>query len=70
VYKDDYRNRMYATHGSVEMILDDVGFVENICLELKNVKVLKDDGTLKDRKRGITLRMLLTHTGMLIAILI
>jgi len=52
------------------MILDDVGFVENICPELKNVKVLKDDGTLEDKKRGITLRMLLTHTGMLMAILI
>jgi CubicO group peptidase (beta-lactamase class C family) len=53
-----------------KMILDDVGFVENICPELKNVKVLKDDGTLEDKKRGITLRMLLTHTGMLMAILI
>ena len=53
-----------------KMILDDVGFVVNICPELKNVKVLKDDGTLEDKKRGITLRMLLTHTGMLMAILI
>jgi CubicO group peptidase (beta-lactamase class C family) len=53
-----------------KMILDDVEFGENICPELKNVKVLKDDGTLEDKKRGITLRILLTHTGMLMAILI
>jgi CubicO group peptidase (beta-lactamase class C family) len=53
-----------------KMILDDVEFVENLCPELKNVKVLKDDGTLEDKKSGITLRMLLNHTGMLMAILI
>lgn len=42
--------------------LDDSDFVEKHCPELKAVKVLQDDGTLVDKKRGITLRMLLTHT--------
>lgn len=42
--------------------LDDAEFVEGICPEIKAVKVLRDDGTLEDKARGITLRMLLTHT--------
>jgi CubicO group peptidase (beta-lactamase class C family) len=46
--------------------LDDVGELETICPELKAVKVLRDDGSLEDKKRGITLRMLLTHTGALL----
>lgn len=43
--------------------LDDAAQVEELCPELKDIKVLKDDGTFEDKKRGITLRMLLTHTA-------
>lgn len=43
--------------------LDDSDQVEKICPELKDVKVLQDDGTLVEKRRGITLRMLLNHTG-------
>jgi CubicO group peptidase (beta-lactamase class C family) len=43
--------------------LDDSQQVEQLCPELKEVKVLQDDGTLVEKKRGITLRMLLSHTG-------
>ncbi|OQD77806.1 hypothetical protein PENDEC_c002G05549 [Penicillium decumbens] len=43
--------------------LDDANELERICPELKDVKVLQEDGTLVDKKRGITLRMLLTHTA-------
>jgi CubicO group peptidase (beta-lactamase class C family) len=48
--------------------LDDVEFVERIAPELKDVKVLEEepDGSLRlvEKKEGITLRMLLSHTGM------
>jgi CubicO group peptidase (beta-lactamase class C family) len=44
------------------LALDDSELVDKHCPELKAVKVLQDDGTLVERKRGITLRMLLTHT--------
>ncbi|KAJ9293371.1 hypothetical protein DTO271G3_7867 [Paecilomyces variotii] len=43
--------------------LDDSNQVETLCPELKDVKVLQDDGTLVPKKRGITLRMLLSHTA-------
>lgn len=43
--------------------LDDAKEIEQICPELKDVKVLQEDGKLVDKKRGITLRMLLSHTG-------
>jgi CubicO group peptidase (beta-lactamase class C family) len=43
--------------------LDDSDQVEKICPELKEVKVLQDDGSLVEKRRGITLRMLLNHTG-------
>ncbi|KAH8819853.1 beta-lactamase family protein [Xylogone sp. PMI_703] len=43
--------------------LDDVEQVEQLAPELKTVKVLQEDGSLVDKKRGITLRMLLTHTA-------
>lgn len=43
--------------------LDDSDQVERYCPELKAVQVLQPDGTLVDKKRGITLRMLLCHTG-------
>jgi CubicO group peptidase (beta-lactamase class C family) len=45
------------------LALDDSNQLESLCPELKNVKVLQDDGTLVEKKRGITLRMLLNHTG-------
>jgi CubicO group peptidase (beta-lactamase class C family) len=45
------------------LALDDVDQVERLCPELKEVKVLQDDGSLVEKKRGITLRMLLSHTG-------
>jgi CubicO group peptidase (beta-lactamase class C family) len=48
--------------------LDSVEKAEEICPELKAVKVLveKEGGgfELVEKKRGITLRMLLSHTGM------
>jgi CubicO group peptidase (beta-lactamase class C family) len=43
--------------------LDDAAQVEKLCPELKDLKVLQKDGSLVDKKRGITLRMLLSHTG-------
>lgn len=43
--------------------LDDSDETERICPELKDLKVLEKDGKLVDKKRGITLRMLLSHTG-------
>lgn len=43
--------------------LDDANEIDRICPELKDVNVLQEDGKLVDRKRGITLRMLLSHTG-------
>jgi CubicO group peptidase (beta-lactamase class C family) len=46
--------------------LDDSKFVEKHCPELKAVKVLQDDGTLVEKMRSITLRMLLTHTCLLL----
>jgi CubicO group peptidase (beta-lactamase class C family) len=45
-----------------KLALDNSDLVEKHCPELKNVKVLQDDGTLVEKKKGITLRMLLTHT--------
>lgn len=46
-----------------ELDLDDAEQTEGLVPELKTVKVLKADGTLEDKKGGITLRMLLTHTA-------
>lgn len=43
--------------------LDDAEQIEGLCPELKTLKVLKEDRTLEDKKKGITLRMLLTHTS-------
>ncbi|RDW77816.1 beta-lactamase family protein [Coleophoma cylindrospora] len=45
------------------LALDDSDQLESLCPELKEVKVLQDDGTLVEKRRGITLRMLLTHTA-------
>jgi CubicO group peptidase (beta-lactamase class C family) len=50
------------------LVLDDVEFIERVAPELKDVKVLEEDpdGSLRlvEKKEGITLRMLLSHTGM------
>lgn len=46
------------------LALDDSNQLESLCPELKSVKVLQDDGTLVEKKRSITLRMLLSHTGI------
>lgn len=46
--------------------LDDADQVEDLCPELKSVQVLQKDGSLVPKKRGITLRMLLSHTCGLI----
>lgn len=46
-----------------KIALDDSNQLEKLCPELKNVKVLQNDGTMVEKKRAITLRMLLTHTG-------
>jgi CubicO group peptidase (beta-lactamase class C family) len=48
------------------LALDDSKQLESLCPELKSVKVLQDDGTLVEKKRAITLRMLLSHTGTLL----
>ncbi|KAH8646179.1 beta-lactamase [Xylariales sp. PMI_506] len=48
---------------SSSLSLDDVEQVEGLCPELKELKVLRKDGNLEDKKNGITLRMLLTHTA-------
>lgn len=50
-----------------KLALDDVEVVERLAPELKEVKVLSGDSQsgfhLVEKERGITLRMLLTHTG-------
>lgn len=46
-----------------ELSLDNATQVERLCPELKDLEVLQSDGSLVAKKRGITLRMLLTHTG-------
>jgi CubicO group peptidase (beta-lactamase class C family) len=43
--------------------LDNHQQVYDLCPELAKVKVLQDDGTLVDKERDITLRMLLSHTA-------
>lgn len=50
------------------LALDDVEALEKLLPELKEVKVLegsaKEGFRLEEKKRGITLRMLLSHTGL------
>lgn len=43
--------------------LDDGEQIEALCPELKTLKVLRKDGALEDKKKAITLRMLLSHTA-------
>lgn len=50
------------------LVLDDADQVEELCPELKSVRILKsvndlDEPEFVDKKTRITLRMLLTHTG-------
>ncbi|KAI4628468.1 hypothetical protein J4E83_003018 [Alternaria metachromatica] len=46
-----------------QLHLDDGDEIERLVPELKETKVLQKDGSLVDKKRKITLRMLLTHTA-------
>lgn len=43
--------------------LDDGAQIETLCPELKTLKVLRADGSLEDKNKAITLRMLLNHTA-------
>ncbi|KAF5976136.1 beta-lactamase-like protein [Fusarium bulbicola] len=43
--------------------LDDGSQVEQLCPELKDIKVLQPDGIMVKKDKAITLRMLLTHTS-------
>ncbi|KAK3937752.1 beta-lactamase/transpeptidase-like protein [Diplogelasinospora grovesii] len=43
--------------------LDDGEQLESLCPELKNLTVLRPDGTEEPKRNAITLRMLLTHTA-------
>ncbi|CAL5873233.1 uncharacterized protein PFLUO_LOCUS7502 [Penicillium psychrofluorescens] len=43
--------------------LDDGAQTEGLCPELKSLKVLRPDGSFEEKKRAITLRMLLSHTA-------
>lgn len=44
--------------------LDNGDELEKLCPELRDVKVLQRDGSLAEKNKQITLRMLLSHTGM------
>jgi CubicO group peptidase (beta-lactamase class C family) len=46
-----------------KLSLDDAAQTEKLCPELKDLQVLQPDGKLVAKEGGITLRMLLTHTG-------
>lgn len=46
-----------------KLSLDDHEQVYKLAPELKKVQVLQDDGSLVDKKKDITLRMLLSHTA-------
>src|ERR1700753_3098181 len=44
--------------------LDDADQLEKLCPELRDVKVIGDDGKLIEKRNRVTLRMLLSHTGL------
>ncbi|KAK2786598.1 hypothetical protein FQN52_007774 [Onygenales sp. PD_12] len=46
-----------------KLALDDAELVEGVCPELKELKVVRADGKVEEKVRGITLRMLLSHTA-------
>jgi CubicO group peptidase (beta-lactamase class C family) len=50
-----------------KLSLDDAAQVESLCPELKNLQVLQPDGKIEKKRKGITLRMLLTHTCKLLS---
>ena len=50
-----------------KLSLDDAGQTEKLCPEIKDLQVLQSDGKLVPKKTGITLRMLLSHTGELLS---
>lgn len=45
------------------MKLDDSDWLENLCPEFRDLKVLTKNGDFEPKRNGITLRMLLTHTA-------
>lgn len=47
-----------------KLTLDDGDQLEGLCPELRDIKVLESDGSMTEKNKRITLRMLLTHTGM------
>lgn len=47
----------------VLLSLPHAGQIEHLCLELKEIQVLQKDGRLVDKRRVITLRILLSLTG-------
>lgn len=54
-----------------KLALDDCDQIEQICPELKNIKILKKvdangKAEFAEKKNRITLRMLLTHTGRIV----
>lgn len=54
---------MQLVEGSV-LLLDDADQLESLCPELVDLKVVEEDGSLEPARSRITLRMLLTHTGI------
>jgi CubicO group peptidase (beta-lactamase class C family) len=46
------------------LCLDDADQLESLCPELVDLKVVQEDGSLEPARSRITLRMLLTHTGI------
>ena len=46
-----------------KLSLDDADQVEKLCPELQELKVMQPNGSFVAKERGITLRMLLSHTG-------
>ncbi|VUC22992.1 unnamed protein product [Clonostachys rosea] len=47
-----------------KLALDDGDELEELCPELRDIKVLKSDGSMSEKNKQITLRMLLTHTAL------
>lgn len=46
--------------------LDDAEQLESLCPELVDIRVVQENGSLEPARSRITLRMLLTHTGILL----
>lgn len=54
---------MQLVEGSI-LRLDDADQLDSLCPELVDLKVVQEDGSLEQARSRITLRMLLTHTGI------